>query len=119
MDEATNARLVGAPELRGLAETSKNGLYWRFIVQNLDFPGGADAVLQNCLRHEWFACPSHKLARIAAIDVLTGLGSSEVSRAERLENLTDDIVTMAPGWRWVRDARGSRKEYVPLLENPW
>src|SRR5262249_23495334 len=47
IDEATNAQLVGAPELRGLAETNKNGLYWTFLVQNLDFPGGSDAVLQN------------------------------------------------------------------------
>lgn len=54
MDEATNRRLVGAPELSGLAETRKNQLYWDFSVQNLDFPGGSDRVLQNCFRHEWF-----------------------------------------------------------------
>lgn len=49
--EATNARLLGAPELRGLAETSKNGLFWTLLVQNLDVPGGPEPVLQNCLRH--------------------------------------------------------------------
>lgn len=31
IDEATNARLVGGPELRGLAETNKNGLTWEFL----------------------------------------------------------------------------------------
>jgi hypothetical protein len=119
IDEATNARLVGGPELRGLAETNKNGLYWTFLVQNLDFPGGADAVLQNCVRHEWFGCPYHELARKAATDVLAGLPPSEQSRAERLTQLTHEIMTLPPGWRWVRDAHGARKEYVPLLVNPW
>src|SRR5207302_783815 len=88
IDEATNARLVGGPELRGLAETNKNGLYWTFLVQNLDFPGGSDAVLQNCTRHEWFGCPFHDLARKAATDVVAGLrvGTDE-SRAERIAAL--------------------------------
>ncbi len=119
IDEATNAQLVGAPELRGIAETNKNGLYWEFLVQNLDFPGGSDAVLQNCLRHEWFGCPFHDLARKAAIDVAAGLPPTEKSRAERIAELTDDIMNLPPGWRWVRDPSGSRREYVPLLENPW
>lgn len=121
IDEATNARLVGAPELRGLAETNKNGLFWTLIVQNLDFPGGPDAVLQNCLRHEWYCCANHKLARVAATDVLAGLSwsSEEASRAEKIAQLTDDIMNLEPGWRWVRDPAGARKEYVPLLEHPW
>lgn len=120
IDEATNARLVGSPELRGIAETNKNGLYWTFLVQNLDFPGDPDAVLQNCLRHEWFGCPNHKLARIAATDIVAGLSSSgDESRAERIARLTDEIMNLPPGWRWVRDPEGSRKEYVPMLENPW
>lgn len=119
IDEATNARLVGGPELRGLAETNKNGLYWTFLVQNLDFPGGADAVLQNTNRHEWYGCSFHELARKAATDVLAGLPPGEQSRAERLDELTRDIMTLKPGWRWVRDGDESWKEYVPLLENPW
>jgi hypothetical protein len=119
IDEATNARLVGAPELRGLAETNKNGLFWEFLVQNLDFPGGSDAVLQNTLRHEWFGCPYHELARKAATDVVGGLPPSELSRAERIATVTDEIMSLAPGWRWVRDSSGARKEYVPLLKNPW
>lgn len=120
IDEANNARLVGGPELRGLAETNKNGLYWTLLVQNLDFPGGADAVLQNCIRHEWFGCPFYDLARKAATDVVAGLpASSEESRAERIAALTMEIMNLPPGWRWVRDSSGSRKEYVPLLQNPW
>lgn len=119
IDEATNARLVGGPELRGLAETNKNGLYWEFLVQNLDFPGGSDAVLQNCVRHEWFGCPYYDLARKAATDIVAGLTGNGESRAERIAALTNEIMNLPPGWRWVRDARGSRKEYVPLLENPW
>lgn len=119
IDEATNARLVGAPELRGLAETNKNGLYWEFLVQNLDFPGGSDAVLQNCICHEWFGCPFYDLARKAATDVVAGLPASEMSRAERIAQMTNDIMGLAPGWRWVRDPSGARREYVPLLENPW
>lgn len=119
IDEATNAGLVGGPELRGIAETNKNGLYWTFLVQNLDFPGGADAILQNCLRHEWFGCPYYDLARKAAVDILAGLPQSEQSRADRLNDLTHDVMNLPAGWRWVRDLSGARKEYVPLLQNPW
>ena len=119
IDEATNAKLVGRPELSSIAEDSKRGLYWDFYVQNLDFPGGLDGVLQNCLRHEWFGCPFYDLARKAAVDVLSGLPRSMSSRAERLDSLTNEIMNLPPGWRWVRDPSGSRKEYVPLLEHPW
>lgn len=119
IDEATNARLVGGPELRGIAETAKNGLFWQFLVQNLDFPGGADPVLQNCARHEWFGCPHYELARKAAIDVVAGLPTSAESRTERIAQLTSEIMNLRPGWRWVRDPAGSRKEYVRLLTNPW
>lgn len=118
LDEATNARLVGRTELKGIAETSKNGLYWTFVVQNLDFPD-PEAVLQNCLRHEWFRCGSYELARKAAVDILAGMGSDGRSRAERLEELTTDVMGLDPGWRWVRDPEGSRKEYVEMLEHPW
>ncbi len=119
IDEATNARLVGEPELNGLAETNKNGLYYTILVQNLDFPGGSDAVLQNCHRHEWFGCPHYDLARKAATDVESGLPPTEESRAERIARLTTEIMNLPAGWRWVKDRFGSRKEYVPMLENPW
>ena len=36
-----------------------------------------------------------------------------------LDGTVAEIMNLAPGWRWVRDASGARKEYVPLLENPW
>ncbi len=119
IDEANNSGLVGEPELRGIAETRKYGLFWDFLVQNLDFPGGPDRVLQNCKRHEWFGCAFYDLARKAAIDLVAGLPANGESRAERIAQITDDILQMGPGWRWVRDPAGSRKEYVPLLVNPW
>lgn len=119
IDEATNARLVGPPELRGVAETNKNGLYWEFLVQNLDFPGGADPVLQNCAAHEWFGCAHYALAREGATDVVGGLPADERSRAERIAALADDITNLPAGWRWVRDEAGARREYVPLLEHPY
>jgi hypothetical protein len=120
IDEATNARLFGSPELRALAETRKNGLFFHIMVQNLDFPGGADAVLQNCVRHEWYRCSSHDLARKAATDVIAGLlASADTSRAERLNQITQEIMNLPPGVRWVRDQRGSRKERVTMLEDAW
>lgn len=119
IDEATNAALVTKHVLKGLAETNKSGLYWDLLVQNLDFPGGADAVLQNCWRHEFFGCPNRDLAHKAAVDILTGLPHSDESRSQRLEQLTNEIANLPPGWRWVRDGSGSRKEYVPMLEHPY
>ncbi len=120
IDEATNARLVGGPELRGIAELRKYGLFWTFLVQGLDFPGGPDGVLQNCLLHEWFSCSNYELARKAATDIAAGLHrGDEESRAQMIERLTAEIMNLKPGWRWVRDPSGSRKEYVPLLHSPW
>ncbi len=119
LDEATNARLVGLPELRAAAETNKNGLYWEFNVQKLDFPGGSDAVLQLCHRHEWYRCPQYELARKAATDVIAGLANNDQSRAERIAAVTDQVMNFKPGQRFVRDATGSRLEHVPLLQNPW
>jgi hypothetical protein len=120
IDEATNAGLVGRQELRGIAETNKNGLYWDFLVQNLNFPGGADEVLQNCPRHEWFGCPNYDLARKAAADYVAGLPwDDEESRTKLVAKFAAEIMQLPPGWRCVRDPGGSRKEYVPLLKNPW
>jgi hypothetical protein len=121
IDEATNAGLASERyEQRGAKETRKLGLHWDYRVQNLDFPGGPESILQNCKRHEVFGCASYDVARKAATDIAAGLPvAAEESRAERIARLTDDIMNLPPGWRWVRDARGSRREYVPLLENPW
>src|SRR5207249_3312483 len=113
--EATNARLLGSPELRGLAETRKNGLFWTLLVQNLDFPGGHEPVLQNTPRHEWFSCAVYEIARKAATDVASGQWrSEEESRAEQIARLTDDFMGLTPGWRWVRQGGRSWKEYVKL-----
>lgn len=73
-----------------------------------------DEVLQNCRRHEWFGCSSYDLARKAAIDIVAGLPPNELSRADRIQEVTADLMQLGPGWRWVRDQRGSRREYVPL-----
>ncbi|HYH66530.1 MAG TPA: hypothetical protein VD866_17685 [Urbifossiella sp.] len=119
-DEATNAGLF-SPNVEGkaLKETSKNGLNFTIYVQDLEFPGGSDGVLQNCLRHEWFGCPLYDLARKAAVDILSGLPATDEARAARLEWLTTDVMNLGPGWRWVREPRGSWKEYVPMLASPW
>lgn len=119
IDEATNAGLVGGTEVRALAEMRKYGQCFTLIVQNLDFPCGAETILQLCKRHVWFLCASYDLARKAATDVVCGLPADGRSRAERVAELTDDIMALKPGWHWVRDERGSRKEYLPLVENPW
>lgn len=120
IDEAVNAGLASkGVELQGAAETNKWGLYWEFDVQKLDFPGGADDVLQLCHRHEWYRCDQYELARKAATDIVPGLGRSETPRAQRIADIADEIMNFEPGWRYVRDKRGSRREYVPLLEDPW
>lgn len=120
IDEVTTERLVGPQEVRGVATTRKDGLFWDFLDQNLDVHGHADALLQNCHRHEWMCCARHDLARKAATDIAAGLTlSSDESRAEQIDSLTRDIMNLKPGWRWVRDQFGSRKEYVPLLQHPF
>jgi hypothetical protein len=119
IDEATNAGLIGGTEVRAMAELRKYGLCFTVIVQNPDFACGADTIYQLCKRHEWYQCASYDLARKAATDVVCGLTADDRSRAERIAALTEEIMHLKPGWRWVRDERGSRKEYVPLLENPW
>lgn len=119
IDEATAAGLVGKPELRGIAQTRKYGLFFDFLGQTLDYPGGAGQVLQNCKRHEWYGCPDFDLARKAAIDILAALRPDGRSRAERLEELTHDVMTLRPGERWVREGAAAWREYVPLLKNPW
>ncbi|MFL5328601.1 MAG: hypothetical protein ACJ8C4_06770 [Gemmataceae bacterium] len=119
IDEATAAGLVGKPELRGIAQTRKYGLFFDFLGQTLDYPGGSGSVLQNCKRHEWFCCPDYDLARKAAIDILAGLPVDDRSRAERIEEIARDVMFLRPGERWVRDAAGSRFEYVEMLKSPW
>jgi hypothetical protein len=119
IDEGNTAGIIGSPEISGIAMTRKYSLSWEFLVQNLDFPGGPDAVMQNCKEHNWFGCSSYELARKAAIDIAAGLPPCVETRSELIESLTRDIMGMRPGHRWVRDLNGSRREYVPMLEEPW
>jgi hypothetical protein len=119
IDEANTAGVVSATEIIGTATTRKYGLSWDLLDQNLAFPGGPEPVLQNCKRHEWFGCSSYDLARKAAVDIAAGLPPSGKSRAEVIEELTRDIMQMQPGFRWVRDLNGSRREYVDMLDDPW
>jgi len=119
IDEANNARLVTSHVLRGIAELRKYGLFFSFYVQNLNFPGSVDEVLQNARVHHWYGCSHYDLARKAATDVASGLARGEESRTELIAQLTEEIMRFKPGWRWSVYPSGSRKEYVPLLENPW
>lgn len=116
IDEAFNAGLATKTELQAAAEHNKRGLYFEMNFQRLDMPVED---LQLFHRHEWFRCSSYELARKAATDVVAGLSGSDETRAQRIATITDEIMNLNPGWRWVRDKFGSRKEYVPLLENPW
>lgn len=119
LDECVNARTAGTFEERAAAETRKSGLSWYFMSQLLNYPNGPDGFLQNCLRHEVFKSPHYELARKMATDMVAAMPLTEESRAERVARLAHDIMNLPPGWRWVRDASGTRKEYVPMLENPW
>lgn len=119
VDECTTERLVGSQESLGAAATRKYGVFWDFLDQQLDLQGHADSLLQNCRRHEWFCCARYDLARKAAIDIAAGLSLSEdETRAEKIEQLTKQVMNARPGEVWVRDSLGSRKEYVPLLQHP-
>jgi hypothetical protein len=117
IDEAANAGLLGHTELKAAAEHNKRGLYFEFILQKA--PSQLEDLLQICHRHEWYCCPNYELARKAAVDIVAGLKIGDESRPQRIAKITDEIMNLDPGWRWVRDQKGSRKEYVPLLENPW
>jgi hypothetical protein len=119
IDEANSAGLVGGPELKGIATTRKYGVFWQFCSQQLDYPGGHVPVLTNCKRHKWFACPSHDLARKAAEDILGSLPVGDASRAERMNELTHDVMTLKPGWRWNVEGGRAWKEYKPMLEHPF
>ncbi|HYH66798.1 MAG TPA: hypothetical protein VD866_19040 [Urbifossiella sp.] len=132
LDECTNAGLAGHREEKAAGETRKLGFTTKFITQFLNFPGGPDGFLQNCVRKETFRAADYDLARKLAAVIETGLPDSKKTvtrkngdeeqdekRAERLTWLAKDIMSLAPGWRYVTDGGGSRKEYVPMLENPW
>lgn len=118
LDECNNARTAGRGEMRGAAETRKNGLTWNFITQLLNFPAGADGIPDLCVRKEVYRS-DHDLARKMAAMIVPGLPPTGESRTERVARVADEIVTFRAGHRYVTDAAGSRREYVPMLEEPW
>lgn len=78
---------------------------------------GASAV--NCQRKESFRVGHYELARRLAAMFLAGLPADGDPRAARLDRLTTDLMNLDPGWRWVTDRAGARREYVPMLRSPW
>jgi hypothetical protein len=119
LDECTNARTAGLFEERKAGETRKYGLSWYFMCQHPNFPNGPDGFFANCQRKESFRVGHYELARKLAAMFLAGLPSNGEARASRLDNLVTDLMNLKPGWRWVTDRLGSRKEYVPMLESRW
>ncbi len=123
IEEANNAGLLGRHESQALAETRKYGLFIRIVVQTPTFPPEIEAnVLQNCNEKHWMRCGSYEVARKAAQDIAAGfswLASSDISRAETIAQLTTELLHFDPGWRYVRTPAGSRKEFIPLLRDPW
>lgn len=120
LEECTNARTAGRFEEQKAGETRKAGLSWTFICQWPNFPNGPEGFFQNCQRKEVYRCSDHGLARKLAAMIAPGLErGEEESRAEQLAWLTDDIMRLQTGWRYVTDRSGSRKEHVEMLENPW
>jgi hypothetical protein len=110
LDEATNAGLVGASgfETRAAAECQKMGLAIHVLVQSLNFPSSdiTEALLTNCLRHEWYYAANEAVIRKAAAD----LGSKDYEAVLR---------TFSAGQRCVKDRNRVFYEYVPLLDDPW
>ncbi|MFO0814109.1 MAG: hypothetical protein U0796_12865 [Gemmatales bacterium] len=123
LEESNNSGLLGRHESQALAETRKYGLFFRIITQTPTFPAEIeDNIFQNCSEHQYFRCASYDVARKAAQDIAAGfhwLAGADISRAETIAQLTTELLHFSPGWRYVRDGRGSRKEFVPLLKDPW
>lgn len=109
LDEANNARLIGASgyEARAAAECQKMNLHIHILVQTLDFPSSeiTDAILTNC-RHEWFFNANEAVIRRAAAD----LGGRDYEPILR---------SLTAGERLVKDRNRVFREYVPMLEEPW
>ena len=108
IDEAGNASLFGLYECRTIAETQKMGLDVTVMDQNA-FSGNPiiqKAILQNCMRHEWFYCGDASLAKLAASDL-------------RDSNLAAELMTLPRGVRWIKQHREVWKEHTKPLEDPW
>ena len=121
IDEATNFGLVGRPEARALAETRKFGLFFSLLVQAHNFPAGTeDLILQASLRKVWGLCSNYDIARKGAQGLVAASRfDDESSFASRVASMTNDLMNLKPGWFWIQDPAGVRKQYVELLEDPW
>ncbi len=108
IDEATNANLIGLPETRAMAECQKMGLDIDILVQSPNFgsPFILDAVLTNCIRHEWFYAANSAVASTGAADL------GDPSYKSRLMQLQ-------VGERFVKQHNKVYFERVQPLEDPW
>ena len=120
LDETTNAGTAGDFEERKAGETRKYGLHWHFICQHPNFPNGPESFFQNCQEKHFYRCGDYTLAHKLAAYIAAGWPRGEKeSRAAVIDSLTSDLMHLKPGWRYVIGPGGTRKEYVPMLENPW
>jgi hypothetical protein len=119
LDECTNAGTAGLQEEKACLEMRKAGLNFTLLTQFLNFPGGEDGFLTGCVRKEVYRAGDYDLARKMATILAPGFPRGEEKRSELIARLTDEILNLEPGWRFVTDRSGSRKEYVPMLEEPW
>jgi hypothetical protein len=119
LDECTNAGTAGLQEEKACLETRKAGLTFCLLTQFLNFPGGVDGFLTGCVRKEVYRAGDYDLARKMATILAPGFPPGEEKRTELIARLTTEIMNLEPGWRFVTDRSGSRKEYVPMLEEPW
>jgi hypothetical protein len=119
LDECTNARTAGPFEEKKAGETRKFGLHWRPICQHPNFPGGSEGWFQNCQEKHFYRCGDHTLARKLAAFVVAGMGRGEESRASAIDSVTSELMNFKPGWRYVVGPSGTRKEYVPMIQEPW
>jgi hypothetical protein len=119
LDECTNARTAGPFEEKKAGETRKAGLHWRFICQHPNFPNGPEGYFQNCQEKHFYRCGDYALARKLAAFVVGGVSRGEESRSSMVDAVASQLMTFKPGWRYVVGPGGTRKEYVPMLDNPW
>ncbi len=120
LDECTNANTAGDFEERKAGETRKFGLHWHFICQHPNFPNGPEGFFQNCQEKHFYRTGDYTLAHKLAAFVAAGMSRGEKqSRAEMIDGITSELMGFKPGWRYVVGPGGTRKEYVPMLVNPW
>ena len=110
LDEATNAKLVGAAghEVRAMAELQKKGLDIHVLVQSPNFPNPfiEDAIFTNCIEHQWFFTANDAVARKAAADL------GDPSYRERVRSLRR-------GERFIKRLNRVTFNTVKGLPDPW